>query len=89
MYLSVQSSGYWFKKYEITTIDLKTTNPYLPDPIKQKFMKKILLACSLIHNKPVIFFDTVLISKVNLTIFKEIMVIHKSDMTRSKLSKLE
>ena len=31
MYLSVQSSGYWFKKYEITTIDLKTTNPYLPD----------------------------------------------------------
>mgnify|MGYP006154516221 CR=1 FL=1 len=36
MYLSVQSSGYWFKKYEITTIDLKTTNPYLPDRVEFK-----------------------------------------------------
>ena len=41
MYLSVQSSGYWFKKYEITTIDLKTTNPYLPDRVefKHQFVK--------------------------------------------------
>ena len=36
MYLSVQSSGYWFKKYEITTINLKTTNPYLPDRVEFK-----------------------------------------------------
>ena len=41
MYLSVQSSGYWFKKYEITTIDLKTTNLYLPDGVefKHQFVK--------------------------------------------------
>ena len=41
MYLSVQSSGYWFKKYEITTIDLETTNPYLPDRVefKHQFVK--------------------------------------------------
>ena len=41
MYLSVQSSGYWFKKYEITTINLKTTNPYLPNRVefKHQFVK--------------------------------------------------
>ena len=41
MYLSVQSSGYWFKKYEITTINLKTTNPCLPDRVefKHQFVK--------------------------------------------------
>ena len=41
MYLSVQSSGYWLKEYEITTINLKTTNPHLPDRVefKHQFVK--------------------------------------------------
>ena len=41
MHLSMQSSGYWFKKYEFTTIVLKTTNPYLLDQVefKHQFVK--------------------------------------------------